>query len=145
MVLSLPRMYGVHISRKCIEYMHFYSCPSSLLKTTGKIFWKFIAPRTKGAEKTMICFIKSQLKNLKMTWKIRLFIFCMIYNFSKCDGFTILWIISVKQCGIKFIASSLQPWRFDTKITSEKIRFKAGSLPRMINKEWLAQFIYKPT
>ena len=36
-------------------------------------------------------------------------------------------------------------WQFDTKITSEKIRFKAGSLPRMINKEWLAQFIYKPT
>ena len=38
---------------------------------------------------------------------------------------------------IKFIACSLQPWRFETKITSEKIRFKAGSLPRMINKEWL--------
>ena len=36
-------------------------------------------------------------------------------------------------------------WQFDTKITSEKIRFKAGSLSRMINKEWLAQFIYKPT
>ena len=42
-------------------------------------------------------------------------------------------------------ASSLQPWQFNTKITSEKIRFKAGSSPRMINKEWLAQFIYKPT
>ena len=27
----------------------------------------------------------------------------------------------------------------------KKIRFKAGNLPRMINKEWLAQFIYKPT
>ena len=35
--------------------------------------------------------------------------------------------------------------QFDTKITSEKIRFKAESLPRMINKEWLAQFIYKAT
>ena len=29
-------------------------------------------------------------------------------------------------------------WQFDTKITSEKIRFKDGSLPRMINKQWLA-------
>ena len=25
-----------------------------------------------------------------MTWNIGLFIFCMIYNFSKCDGFTTL-------------------------------------------------------
>ena len=31
-------------------------------------------------------------------------------------------------------------WQFDTKIISEKIRFNAGSLPIMINKEWLAQF-----
>ena len=36
-------------------------------------------------------------------------------------------------------------WRLDAKITSEKIRFEAGSLLRMINKEWLAQFIYEPT
>ena len=26
-------------------------------------------------------------------------------------------------------------WQFDTKIISDKIRLKAGSLPRMINKE----------
>ena len=52
---------------------------------------------------------------------------------------------SIKECGISFIASSLQPWQLDTKITSEKIKFKAGSLPKMINQEWLAQFIYKPT
>ena len=51
---------------------------------------------------------------------------------------------SIKWCGFKFIASSLQPWQLDTRITSEKIRFKAGTLARMINKEWLAQFIYKP-
>ena len=44
----------------------------------------------KGVEKTMICFIKIQLENMKMTWNIRLFIFCMIYNFSKYDGFTVL-------------------------------------------------------
>ena len=30
--------------------------------------------------------------------------------FSKCDGFTVLEIISVKECGIKFIDSPLQPW-----------------------------------
>ena len=93
----------------------------------------------------MIFFIKIQSENMKMTWNISLFIFCMICNFSECDGFTVLWIISIKYCGIKFITSSLQPWQFDTKIISEKIRFKVGSLPRTINQESLAQFIYKHT
>ena len=89
-------IYGVHIPRKCIESMHFYSCPSPPLKTPGRIFWKSVSPKTKGVEETMICFIKIQSENMKMTWNISLFIFCMICNFSKCDGFTILWIISIK-------------------------------------------------
>ena len=38
----------------------------------------------------MICFIKIQSENLKTTWNISLFIFCMICNISKCDGFTVL-------------------------------------------------------
>ena len=44
----------------------------------------------KGVEETMICFIKIQSENMKMTWNIRLFIFGMICNFFKCDGFTVL-------------------------------------------------------
>ena len=50
----------------------------------------------------------------------------------------------------------LPPWEFDTQITSEKNiyldggwlligRFKVVGLSIMINKELLAQFIYKPT
>ena len=31
-----------------------------------------------------------QSENMKMIWNIRLFVFCMIYNFSRCDGFTVL-------------------------------------------------------
>ena len=38
-------IYGVHISRKCIEPMHFYSCPSSPLKTPGRTFENL---KTKG-------------------------------------------------------------------------------------------------
>ena len=38
----------------------------------------------------MICFNKIQSENINMTWKIRLFIFYMIYSFSKCDDFTVL-------------------------------------------------------
>ena len=52
--------------------------------------------KSKGMEETMICFIKIQSENMKMTWNISLFIFCMIYICSKCDGFTVLWIISLK-------------------------------------------------
>ena len=37
-------IYGVHI-RKWIESMHFYSCPSSPLKTPGTIFWKSVSPK----------------------------------------------------------------------------------------------------
>ena len=45
--------------------------------------------KNKKVEETMICFIKIQSENMKMTWNISLFIFCMIYNFSKFDGFTV--------------------------------------------------------
>ena len=86
-----------------------------------------------------------------MTRNISLFTFCVICSIFKCDGFTGLKIISIKYCGIKFITSSLR----DTKITSKNsylnegwlfiYRFKVGSLPRMKNKEVLAQFTYQPT
>ena len=36
----------------------------------------------KGLEKTMICFIKIHLENVKITWKFKLFISCMV-----CNGF----------------------------------------------------------
>ena len=35
-------------------------------------------------------FIKIQSENVKMIWNIRLFIFCITYDFPKCDGFTVL-------------------------------------------------------
>ena len=61
-------IYGVHIPRKWIEPMYFYSCPSPPTKTPGGIFWKSVSPKTKGMEETMIFFIKIQLENMKMTW-----------------------------------------------------------------------------
>ena len=52
----------------------------------------FLPQQQKGMEETIICFIKIQPENMKMTRNIRFFIFCMICNFFRCDGFTILWI-----------------------------------------------------
>ena len=73
---------------------HFYSFPSPPLKTPGRIFWKYVSPKMEGVEKAMICSIKIQLENMKMTWNISLFTFCMICNFSKCDGFTVFEYLS---------------------------------------------------
>ena len=74
--------------------MHFYSCPSFPLQTPDTIFLKSVSPKAraknKGVEETMICFIKIQSENMKMTWNISLFICYMIYIFSKFDGFTVL-------------------------------------------------------
>ena len=83
-------IYGAHIPRKCIESMHPYSYSGSPLKTPGGTTLKFVSPNTKRVQKTMICFIKTRSENMKMTCKIRLFIFCMICNFFKYDGFTLL-------------------------------------------------------
>ena len=70
----------------------------------------------------MICFLyKNSIRKYEAGHGTLVYLCCMIYNFSKCDGFTVLWIISIKYCGIKCIASPLKPWYFGTKITSEKI------------------------
>ena len=37
-------IYGVHIPRKCIESMHFHSCPSSPPKTPRRDFLKTCYP-----------------------------------------------------------------------------------------------------
>ena len=62
-----------------------------LLIPPGSILSQTCFPQQqKGVEETMICFIKIQSENMKMTWNITLFIFCMICNFFKCDGFPVL-------------------------------------------------------
>ena len=62
-----------------------------LLIPQGSIVWKIcLIQQQKGVEKTMICFIKTQSENMKMTWNISFFIFCVTCNFFKYDGFTIL-------------------------------------------------------
>ena len=98
--------------------------------------------------------IKIQSENMKMTWNISLFPFGMIAIFQNVMALQLLEIISVKQCGIKFVPLLCNHGNLTLKL-SENIatlmkggfflgRFKVGSLPRMTNKEVLAQFIHKP-
>ena len=44
----------------------------------------------KEVEETMIFYIKVQSENMKITWNISFFIFCMICNFFKCNGLRVL-------------------------------------------------------
>ena len=76
----------------------FTHAPVPHSKLQVQFFENLFPPRAKnkGVEETMICFIKIQSTTMKMTWNFSLFIYCMIYNFSKCAGFTVLWIIYVK-------------------------------------------------
>ena len=101
------QIYGVHIPRKLIDLRHFDSCSSPLktrpqvllsrprqkeiIHSPRRILSKICFPeQQKGLEKTMICFVKIQSENMKMTWNIRLFIFCMSCSFTKCDSSTVL-------------------------------------------------------
>ena len=102
-------IHGVHIPIKCIVLRHFYSCLSKtgvrfpqsschhalgrtkLLISPGSILSKISFPQQqKRVKETMICFIKNQAENMKMTWNIRFLIFCMIFKFFKCDSFRVL-------------------------------------------------------
>ena len=117
-------------------------------------FLKICFPRDERCRKLWFPIIKIQSENIKMTWDInlfKLFYFCIIFTFFKCGGFTVLRMI----CAFfKFVVSPLQPWQFDiiyirknSYLNEEWLfigRLKTGSLPRMINKEVLAQFLYKP-
>ena len=81
---------GVHILRRFIESMRFYSCPNFPLKTSCRIFRNPFSPKQKKMEKTIISLINNESENLKITCNFKLFIFYFICSFSKCDGFTAL-------------------------------------------------------
>ena len=81
-----------------VNLWSFTHAPVLHSKLKVQFFENLFPPRAKnkGLKETMICFIKIQSENMKMIWNISLFICCMIYSFSKCDGFIVLWIISIK-------------------------------------------------
>ena len=49
-------------------------------------FQNLFSTKQKEVEESMICFMKIHSENMKMTWGIRLLIFCKICNFLKCDA-----------------------------------------------------------
>ena len=71
-------IYGVHIPRKSLNLCFFTHAPVSHSKVLVEFFENLLPPRQKDWEKAMICSIKIQSENMKMTWNISLFRFGMI-------------------------------------------------------------------
>ena len=82
-------IYGVHILRKSLNLCFFTHASVPHSKLLVEFFENLFPPRQEGLGEAIICSIKIQSENMKMTWNISLFTFCMICNFSKCDGFTV--------------------------------------------------------
>ena len=66
-------------------------------KLQVEFFENLFPPRRKGWRKLWFTLLKLNQKIWRWPGTLAsLFIFCMICNISKCDGFTVLWITSIK-------------------------------------------------
>ena len=67
-----------------------HACPFPHSKLQADFLENLFLQTAERVGENYDCFIKIQSENMKMTWNIKLFTFCMISNFSRCDGFTVL-------------------------------------------------------
>ena len=95
------QIYGVLITRKCIDLRHFYSCPSPTQNSLPRQKETTHSTRQHSFEKVFPLtaercggnydlLYQNSVRKYENDWNIRFFIFCMICNFLKPDGFTVL-------------------------------------------------------
>ena len=96
-------IYGVHILRKSLNLCFFTHAPVPHSKLLVEFFENLFPPRQKGLEEAMICSVKIQSENMKMTSNISLFPFGMIAIFLNVMTFY-NFVNNIKKCGIKFIS-----------------------------------------
>ena len=88
---------GVHILRKSLNLCFFTNAPVPHSKLLVEFFENLFPPRQKGLEEAMICSVKIQSENMKMTSNISLFPFGMIAIFLNvmtlqfCKQYQIVW------------------------------------------------------
>ena len=81
----------LHVQNSPPNSCHHELGRRKITHSPGGILSKIFSPQQqKGVEEIIMSFIKLQSENMKMTCNIRFFIFYMICNFFKCDGFTVL-------------------------------------------------------
>ena len=114
---SHSSIYGVHKSLNLCVFTH---APVPHAKLLVEFFENLFPPGQKGLEEAMICSVKIQSENMKMTSNISLFPFGMIAIFL--NMMTLQFCKQYQIVVLSLLAtSSLQPWQFDAKITSENI------------------------
>ena len=74
-------IYGVHIPRKSFNLCFFTHALVPYSKLLVEFFENLFPLKTEGVEEAMICSIKIQSENMKMTWNISLFPFGTIAIF----------------------------------------------------------------
>ena len=90
-------IYGVHTPRKSSNLCFFTHAPVPNSKLLVEFFENLFPPRQKEWEEAIICSIKIQSENIKMTWNISLFPFGMIAIFLNvmtlqlCKQYQIVW------------------------------------------------------
>ena len=144
-------------SQKISESMLFYSCSSPPLKTSGRIFWKFVFPKTERVVRTYDLLYQNSIRKYVDNLEHWLISICYDCNFSKCDGFSYNYVINIYQLVSDWLyylfLATMVIWNYNYSRKYSYLnegwlfigRFKVRNLPRMINKEVLAQFIHKPT
>ena len=68
----------------------FIHAPVPHTKLQAEFFENLFPPTAERGGENYDLLYQIQSENMKMTWNIRLCLFCMTYNFSKCDGVTVL-------------------------------------------------------
>ena len=90
-------IYGAHILRKSLNLCIFTHAPVAHSKLLVEFFENLFPSRRKGLEEAMICCVKIQSENMKMTWNINLFSFDMIAIFLNvmtlqfCKQYQTVW------------------------------------------------------
>ena len=74
-------IYGVDNPRKLLNLCYFSHAPVSHAKLMVNFFGKSDSSKRERVEEAMICSVKIQSENTKMTWSISLFPFSMIAIF----------------------------------------------------------------
>ena len=100
-------IYGVQIPRKSLNLCFFTHVPVPHSKFLVQFF---ISRKAEGVGGSYDLPCQNSIGKYEDDLEHKFISIWYDCSFSKCDRFTILEIISVKLCGIKFITSSLQPW-----------------------------------
>ena len=74
-----------------LKFLSLHNRQKETICSPSSIFLKIYFPQQqKKVQETLICFIKTQSENMKITWDIRLFIFWMSFCIFKYDDCTAL-------------------------------------------------------